>query len=160
MGAALALSSFGLSRGSSAAAQFIDSESERRWNALQETYSLGMAGKGVIRELEKLWDDFRQPNWDGYGAVPLSANSYSLAAQFLRSLPLRTPPPSIGAEPDGHVTAEWYSSPRKTFSLSFSPDGYIHFALLHALKRTWGTEPFSGTPSHQVLRMIQEIVAA
>jgi len=82
-----------------------------------------MANRGAFEELFKTFEECRQPNWDGYGAQPVSAETYHLAYEFLTALPLGTPIPSIGAEPDSHITVERYRSPRQTLSVSVSPEG-------------------------------------
>jgi hypothetical protein len=97
-------------------------------------------GKGVFEELFKTFRDCREPNWDGYGAQPIREETYHLAHQFLAALPLSTPVPSIGAEPDGHLTAEWYGSPERTLSVSISPNGDLHYAALLGTERIYGTE--------------------
>jgi hypothetical protein len=80
-----------------------------------------MLTKGVFEELLKTFEECREPNWDGYGAQSVREETYDLAHQFLRALPLSTPVPSIGTEPDGHITVEWYRSPQRTLSVSIIP---------------------------------------
>jgi hypothetical protein len=98
--------------------------------------------KGPFEELLKTFEECRQPNWDGYGAQSVREETYDLAHQFLTALPLSTPMPSIGAEPDGHITVEWYRSPQRTLSVSISPDGELHYAALLGAERICGTETF------------------
>ena len=98
------------------------------------------SGQGVFEELLKTFEECRKPNWDGYGAQPVREETYDLAHQFLTALPLSTPVPSIGAEPDGHITVEWHRSPQRTVSVSISPDGELHYAALLGAERICGTE--------------------
>ena len=98
--------------------------------------------KDVFEELLKTFEECRQPNWDGYGAQSVREETYDLAHQFLAALPLSTPLPSIGAEPDGQITVEWYRSPQRTLSVSISPDGDLHYAALLGAERICGTETF------------------
>lgn len=100
--------------------------------------------KGLFDELFETFEECREPNWDGYGAQPVSDETYRLAYEFLTALPLDTPAPSVGAEPDGHLTVEWYRSPERTLSVSISADGDLHFAALLGLTKAYGTEPFVG----------------
>jgi len=100
------------------------------------------SGQGVFEELLKTFEECRKPNWDGYGAQPVREETYDLAHQFLTALSLSTPVPSIGAEPDGHITVEWYRSPQRTLSVSISPDGELHYAALLGAERICGTETF------------------
>lgn len=107
-----------------------------------------------IVELFQTFEECREPNWDGYGAQPVREETYRLAHQFLAALPLRTPAPSIGAEPDGHLTAEWYRSPQRTLSVSISPDGNLYFAALLGSAKNYGTEPFIG----EVPKIISDLI--
>ena len=100
------------------------------------------SGKGVFEELLKTFEECREPNWDGYGAQSVREETYDLAHQFLAALPLSTPVPSIGAEPDGQITVEWYRSPQRTLSVSVSPNGDLHYAALLGAERICGTETF------------------
>jgi len=54
------------------------------------------SGKGVFEELLKIFEECRQPNWDGYGAQAVREETYDLAHQFLAALPLSIPLRSWG----------------------------------------------------------------
>ena len=116
--------------------------------------------KGLFDELFETFEECREPNWDGYGAQPVSDETYRLAYEFLTALPLDTPAPSVGAEPDGHLTVEWYRSPERTLSVSISPDGDLHFAALLGSAKTYGTEPFTDAVPKVVTDLIQRVTAA
>ena len=96
----------------------------------------------MFKELLKTFEECREPNWDGYGARPVLDTTYQLAQKFLEVLPRGTPPPSIGAEPDGHLTVEWHRSSERTLSVSISPNGVLHYAALLGQERICGTETF------------------
>ena len=108
----------------------------------------------MFEELLKTFEECRQPNWDGYGAQSVREETYDLAHQFLAALPLSTSVPSIGAEPDGQITVEWYRSPQRTLSVSISPEGDLHFAALLGLTKAYGTEPFVG----EVPKIISDLI--
>jgi hypothetical protein len=118
------------------------------------------SGQDVFEELLKTFEECRQPNWDGYEAQPVREETYRLAHRFLASLPLSIPVPSIGAEPDGHITVEWYRSPQRTLSVSISPDGELHYAALLGSAKTCGTEPFTGAVPKVVADLIHRVTAA
>ncbi|HUK41231.1 MAG TPA: hypothetical protein VLX11_09315 [Candidatus Acidoferrales bacterium] len=104
----------------------------------------------VFEELLKTFEECRGSNWDGYGAHAVREETYHLAQQFLAALPPGTPAPSIGAEPDGQLTVEWYRTPQRTLSVSISPDGDLNYAALLGEERICGTETF-GARMPQVL---------
>ena len=105
----------------------------------------------MFEELLETFEECRQPNWDGYGAQSVREETYDLAHQFLAALPLSPSLPSIGTEPDGHITVEWHRSPQRTLSVSISPDGHLHYAALLGAERICGTETFRARMP-QVLR--------
>jgi hypothetical protein len=114
----------------------------------------------VFEELFKTFEACRQPNWDGYGARPVREETFHLAHQFLTVLPLSIPLPSIGAEPDGHITVEWYRAPQRTLSVSISPDAELHYAALLGSDKTFGTEAFTGAVPKVVADLIHRVTAA
>ena len=104
-----------------------------------------------------VYEECKNPNWDGYGAEPVSEDTYRVAYHFLESLPLGTPAPSVGVEADGHLTFEWYRSPDKVLSVSIGPDGMTYFAALLGDSRRSGTEPFYGEVSDDILKIIRRL---
>jgi hypothetical protein len=140
-------------------ARFVASQIEQGRRQLQESYAFGMRGKGVFGELFKTLEECCEPNWDGYGALPVIDTTYHLAQKFLEALPLGTYAPSIGAEPDGHLTIEWYRSPRRTLSVSVSPDGNLHYAALIGPAKAYGTEPFFGEAPRAIVDLIRRVIA-
>lgn len=91
------------------------------------------------RQLVELSAICRQEGWDGYGALPIEWTTFALAQQILDTLPLGCPVPSLSAEPDGHITMEWYRSPHRVLSVSVDPNGYLHFAGLYGTSKKYGT---------------------
>lgn len=143
--------------GSSASAHYVAEQSEQGRRRLQESFSLGLAGKGIFDELRSVAEECRTPNWDGYGAAPINPQVLRQAFLFLESLPLGTPPPSVGAEPDGHLTLEWHRAPHRTLSVSIRPDSDLHYAALLGLSKAYGTEPFSGAVPQVIWDLIQRV---
>lgn len=148
------------SQGTSDAARFVAERGEQGRRRLQDSYTLGMGGKGVFAELGAVAEECHLPNWDGYEAAPIRDETYLLAYRFLDALPLGTPAPSVGAEPDGHLTLEWHRAPRRTLSVSVSPEGDLHYAALLGPRRAYGTEPFFGEVPKVILDLIRRVTAA
>lgn len=111
----------------------------------------------VTDELSSVASGCGVPNWDGYGAAPVTEETYSHARSFLDALPFATPLPSVGAEPDGHITFEWYRSLRSLLSISVSAEGDLHYAALIGPAKAYGTEPFRGEVPHSVLDLIRRV---
>lgn len=147
------------SRATSDTARFVSEQALWGQRHLQESFTLGLRGKGAFDELSQVYEDSAEPNWDGYDALPVTEDTYRLTYEFLEALPLSTPLPSVGAEPDGHITLEWHSAPRRTLSISISPDGELHYAALLGDRKRYGTEPFFGEAPETIVELIHRVMA-
>ena len=67
--------------------------------------------------------------------------------------------PSVGAEPDGQITFEWYQSQRRILSVSVSQEGDLHYAALLGYSRRYGTEPFFGEIPADILKLVHRAVS-
>jgi hypothetical protein len=76
---------------------------------------------------------------------------------LIDSLPLGFLRPSIGAEPDGHITLEWRRSPRRVLSVSVDPDGFLHYAGLFGNNKRFGTLTFFSTPPEELLQLVRDL---
>lgn len=158
---AMVLPQFGAttSGGASATAGFIAKQIDQWRRQLQDSYALGQRAKGTFNELYQAFEECRRANWDGYGAVPVSQETFDQAYRFLGALPLGAPAPTVGAEPDGHITFEWYQSPRRTLSISISPESELHYAALLGASKDYGTEPFFGDIPQNILGLVRRVVS-
>lgn len=144
--------------GESPAAKYVQDRVEQCIRRLQESNAFGVE-QTIRGALADVWRECSRGDWDGYGAMPVSEASFVLARDFLRSLPLGTPTPSIGAEPDGEITLEWGREPRRRLSVSVSPGGDLHFAAVIGAFTRSGTVPFFGDVPPAVLRLIALVEA-
>lgn len=158
----MAIPQFGTlpSRGASVTAGLIAKlahDGRQKWLS---SFTFGQKLSVSSKELHQLFQECRQTNWDSYGALPIAEETYVLAYQFLEALPLGTSAPSLGAEPDGHITFEWYQSPRRMLSISISPESDLHYAALLGGGTLYGTEPFYGEVPRTILDIIGRVSAA
>lgn len=149
-----------LSKAISPTAQFVAVESEQSRRHMQNTVYFGLNARCVLDELYDIFEQCREPNWDGYGAVPITQENYSYAYRFIESLPWGVPVPSVGVEPDGCLTLEWHRSPRRTLSISIGSDGDLHYAALLGGSKAYGSEPFFGEPPQTILDLINRVCVA
>lgn len=110
-------------------------------------------------ELITLWQACRHSDWDGFGAEPVTEDVLRNAYLFLESLPRGLPDPSLGAEPDGQLTLEWHKSACRTFSVSVSPDGELHYAALIGPNKSYGTEVFFGEAPAAIIELVRRVYA-
>ena len=148
------------SYGASPTAGFIAQESMARRDHWLNTQTFGQKFVGSLRELHQVFNECKKDNWSGYESMPVSNAAYEVACRFLEALlPFSLPAPSIGAEPDGHITFEWYSTPFQTLSISISPESDIHYAALIGTNKAYGTEHFYGDIPPQIIGLIARVSA-
>lgn len=140
-----------------AVSRYVAEQRESAWNRLRASRSLGKGWEEAARGLRGVVEQCSFPDWDGYGAEPVSKETARLAWNFLAALPLGMPAPAVSAEPDGHLTFEWYRSRRRTLSVSVSPDGELHYAALLGPNKAFGTEVFLGEIPKTILDWIERV---
>lgn len=145
-----------ISRSNSETARQLDRQLDQVRESLQRSVALG-AESAVRGELADVYLECSEPNWDGYNALPVDPDSFALAKSFLLSLPLGTKAPSAGAHPDGQISLEWYSGPRRSLTISFDPIGELHYAALAGPSRTCGTAAFDGEVPQIILELIEQV---
>jgi hypothetical protein len=153
---ATALITFGApaTQGASDAARFVAAQAQQGRLRLQSSYTFGLESRSIFDELCAAAEAAREPGWDGYGAEPVSRETYLQAYRFAESLPLGTQPPTVTTEPDGHIAFEWYVSPHRTLSVSVSPEGDLHYSALLGPNKAYGTEVFLGELPRTILGLI------
>ena len=83
----------------------------------------------VINEIKEFYKTADQPDWDGYDAYAVTERHVEQAILFINSLPDDLEDPSIGGEPDGCITVEWYRDDnRQVISISVEPNGELIYA--------------------------------
>lgn len=147
-----------LPRGVSSTAAYIDQVS--RHNQQYFARTAAFSKQPAIDELVTTWAECAPPNWDGYDALPVKEETLNYAYAVIQALPLGFPLPSVGAEPDGHLTLEWYRDRHWTISVSISPEGVLYYAALLGNSDPRGSEPFLGEIPKRLLSLIQEVALA
>ncbi|MBI3902920.1 MAG: hypothetical protein HY306_08295 [Nitrosomonadales bacterium] len=153
-------SSFGAMQtfGTSGAAEYVNRQIAEGRAQLRKAISFG-AGTKAVEDLHGIATECSFNDWDGYGAQPVGRETIQQAERFLNALPLEMVAPSVGAEPDGQITFEWYQSPRRILSVSVSPEGDLHYAALLGYRKAYGTEPFFGEIPADILRLVHRAVS-
>ena len=147
------------SQGESETARFVAKQAEEGRRLLYQTHTFGEALFEALQGLASVNEQCSAPDWDGYGAEPVRKQTIWSAYRFLEGLPTGTLAPTIGAEPDGHITFEWHRSPRRTLSVSLSPDDYLHYSALLGPNKYYGTEAFFGELPKSILDLIHRVEA-
>jgi len=143
-------------RGVSSAAQYIEDATRRDRRYLHKSSAFGI--ESVLRdELAETWAECKQPNWDGHNALGVSQDALRNMYTFLEALPLGFPRPTIGADPHGYLSVEWYRSPRRVLSVSVSDDDLLHYAALLGSNNSCGTETYLGEVPESILNLVRRV---
>lgn len=99
----------------------------------------------AFAQLEAVFNEHQEKNWDGYGALPISEIAYQESMQFLVLLDdLHLPMPDIAPEVDGGIELEWYKSTDFIFTINMSGSEILGYSGFYGKrKRTYGTEPLA-----------------
>ena len=111
--------------GTSTYASFVKNQAGDAYRALQQAPSLSDGRDKVLEDLMAEAASCAEPGWNGYDAAVVARCTMENAIAFVEALPRGVPMPSVSAEPDGHLTLEWYRSPSWVLSLSISPENYL-----------------------------------
>lgn len=115
------------------------------------------------RCLREVYEEAREPNWDGYGAKPVKPNTYFNARKILFAIADTVVPLSkfsdigVNAEPDGEIAFEWYIEPYKTFSLSIGLGDKLTYAGLFGLSRVNGVDYFRDELPEAILNNLKRL---
>ncbi len=93
-------------------------------------------------ELDAACAEAAVPNWDGYGAEPVTAETYLMAERFLRAIPNSYPDPDIAVDADGELSLRWFRVQREVLAVSIRGDGRISFAAILGPNEFHGSEQF------------------
>lgn len=111
-------------------------------------------------ELARVAEECCLAGWDGYGAAPVTYPTFKRAFELSENFPDSLPIPTVGAEPDGSLTYDWYRNPSYVLSLSVAPDGRIYYAANVGARRRSGADVFTGKLPSEVVDLIPEILPA
>ncbi|MBS4059469.1 MAG: hypothetical protein KG029_03640 [Bacteroidetes bacterium] len=121
------------------------------------TITIGRPVEEATESLLEFYKDCSQPNWDGYGANPVSKDSISEALDFIQLLPSSFPIPQILAEPSGEIGLEWYKDKKMIFAISFNGKGMITYAGIFGSNKTHGTEYFSDSIPSKIIENLRRL---
>lgn len=122
--------------------------------------SILLGSETVLEELDRLTQECASSGWDGYDAAPLNRQSLALARDFVLNLPLGFPRPSPAVDPDGSVSLEWHSAPRRTLSVSIGADGALYYAALFGNESHGGMLCYDEALPDRIADLVDEVIPA
>lgn len=112
----------------------------------------------VSIELKEIYRQCSEPDWNGYGASPISQETFDEAIRFLNALPSWLPAPEIVPEPDGDIGFEWNCGKNRMLVASVDGTNRITYAgLLGKGNKAHGTEVFDGSIPQTLIDHISRI---
>lgn len=138
-----------ISWGFSDTANILKQLNDELCDRLRLSFSLGFQPVEIYNDLYGLAVECSVEGWDGGTAKPITKAVFDQGFLFLQSLPLGIATPTVGADPDGDITFEWYHSASRVLTISVDPGGSMHYAAIIGLRKAYGTESLAaGIPSH------------
>lgn len=125
--------------------------------SISPTEALTSSKQAAYDELDELDKEYRKPDWDAHGADAVQAETVQNARRLIDALPPEYPVPSVGAEPDGHITLEWHRATNRLLSVSVSPEAMLYWAALVGEEDPRGTCPFNGEVPETILYWIGRV---
>ncbi len=111
--------------------------------------------KALIEEIAR---ECQLPNWDGYGAHPISQRAKSHAQIFIDMLPYSFPHPEPMPDPDGEIALCWDFGPEHIFTLSINSTGVLSYAgLLGKGVKRHGMEQIKDKIPKSIIESIKEL---
>jgi hypothetical protein len=109
------------------------------------------------RQIQEIAGECAAPGWDGYGASPVTPEAVAQASLFAEAIPAKLPEPTIGVEPDGAVTFEWYRDRTQMLSVSVDASAALSYAAALGSEMISGTEKFHGQVPQKLVAVIRRI---
>ncbi len=109
---------------------FLMEEIQRLWSPKSITF--GEPLYGLITSLFGMYNECSAPDWDGYGANPISEEAYNEAFKIIDSLPSSIEMPEISCEPTGEIAFEWNRGKGHIFAISVGGKNRITYAGIFA----------------------------
>lgn len=98
------------------------------------------------------------PNWDGYGAKPVSYAAKEQAQRFVGLLPARFRAPDPVPDPEGTMALCWDFGPGRVLTVDVGDDGTLTYAgLLGGGVKRHGVEKLNGHIPRVILETIDEL---
>ena len=107
--------------------------------------------------LSEVYRECSRADWDGYGALAITSNTYQEARSVINALPLSMPLPDIVAEPTGEIGFEWRKGKGYIFVVSVGGKYQMTYAGLFGGNSVHGSEYFDRTLPLTVIQHIMRL---
>jgi hypothetical protein len=133
-------------------AEKLKKEIRSRWEDVSIGYPLEETEEAVIR----LFAESSQPDWDGYGASPVTSGALAEALKLIELLPRSSVPmPEVSAHPNGEIGLEWRTGRRMVFIVSVGGKQKINYAGLFGDEKINGSAYFGDSLPSRVIENLR-----
>lgn len=132
-------------------------EQTQRGIDLRCRYAVTLSRQQALDAVWEVWQATEEGWSTAEGEMAISQEVRDTAIRFVEALPLAFPQPSISAEPDGHISLEWYRNPRRVISVSVAPSDRLHWAALIGSESPRGSARFIDRIPESILRYIARV---
>ena len=126
---------------------------------LWSSVSLGYSRDACRNQLIEAWQEAAQIGWDGYDAEAVDAAAVTNAYAFIDAFPSNIPLPKVAVDPDGEISLDWFSAPRRQFSISIGSTNVLSYAGLFGSDKVSGSERFQGMLPKAFIEYITRVAA-
>jgi hypothetical protein len=127
------------------------------WSSQSITFG-GPLG-ATLMSLLTVYKECSRADWDGYGAIAITADAYEEAIKIIKLLPSSIHMPEIVAEPSGEVGLEWRRGRGQIFVMSVSGRHKIIYAGLFSGNTIHGSEYFGETLPSRIIEHLRRLYA-
>ena len=111
----------------------------------------------AFEELFEAFEECGHPGWDGCEALPISADVFATARDFLFALPNAFPSPEVSAGEGGEINLDWFPGPQSNFTVAVLPDRRLIFASVAPNRRLRGAEVFEDRVPDAILTELRRV---
>jgi hypothetical protein len=126
---------------------------------LWSSVALGYSRENCRNRLIEAWQQASTEGWDGYAADAVQPNAVINAYGLIDAFPSNVRMPEVAVDPDGEISLDWFSAPRRQFSISVGANNVLSYAGLFGHDKVSGSERFQGTVPRVFLDYIKRAIA-
>ncbi len=124
---------------------------------IHEPLTIGRPLEEAVKFLVEMYKECSEENWDGYNALPITANAFEEARNIIKLLPTSVPMPEILAEPSGEIGFEWRKGTRLVFVLSVGGKHKINYAGIFGSNKLHGSEYFGESLPSVIIQNLRRL---
>lgn len=122
-----------------------------------EPLTVGRPFEEAVKFLVEIYRECSAENWDGYKALPITADAFEEARNIIKLLPTSVPMPEILAEPGGEIGFEWRRGNRLVFVLSVGGKHKINYAGIFGSNKSHGSEYFGESLPSVIIQNLRRL---